>query len=148
MLKVAAVPSNAKASSRGTGSSGRRMASINPRPKFKALKPYWTSTRAVDIDIVDIDMSADVIRSTAVPSAPPCMATGSRTCRTDGRIAEIVGSTERQPDQQARGVQREQRPERGTRPACGCHSYRPLRRGRTRELPRIRGSRGDSANTL
>src|SRR6185312_3492972 len=92
MLKVAAVPSKAKASSRGTGSSGRRMASINPRPKFNALKPYWTSTPAVDIDIADVDMSADVIRETAVPSAPPRMATGSRTCRTDGRIADSVGS--------------------------------------------------------
>src|SRR5271166_6192518 len=95
MLKVAAVPSNAKVSSRGTGSSGRRTASINPRPKFNALKPYWASTLAVDIvdiDIVDIDISADMIRSAAVPSAPPCMATDSRTCRMGGRIADSVGS--------------------------------------------------------
>src|SRR5262245_52375147 len=92
MLNVAAVPSNAKASSRGTGSSSRRMASISPRPKFNALKPYWTSTPAVDIDIVDIDMTADVIRSAAAPSAPPCKRTDSKTWRTDGRIADNVGS--------------------------------------------------------
>src|SRR6516162_3541021 len=92
MLKVAAVPSNAKASSRGTSSSGRRTASINPRPKFNALKPYWTSTPVVDIDMVDIDTSADLIRSAAVPSGAPCMATDSRTCRTDGRVADNVGN--------------------------------------------------------
>ena len=138
-LKVAAVPSNAKPSSRGTVSSGRRSTSSSPSATLRALNRYCTIVWL--IDVVSAIVSGCSTRAASRPNAESWVAALASWSVQEADVhRDERQQAEQQPDQQSGNVEGDRDPERDALSAPVDHDRSFSPRRAVSEMPRpVRG---------